>query len=208
MGLNLSAAGAITGKPTGAPGATSFTVQVTDSVASLSATGSFSITVDAGLSITTTSPLPEGYAGAAYSQQLATSGGTGTGLTWTVTAGSNSLTAVGLSVSSAGVVSGATPIAGTANFTVKVTDSASNTASQTFAVTIGAGLTITNAATLPAGYAGAAYSTTLAASGGTGTGETWTVTAGSASLTAVGLSVSGSGVVSAPRRSPARRTSP
>jgi hypothetical protein len=196
VGLNLSTAGAITGQPTGTPGKTNFTVSVTDTVASLSANGAFSITVDAGLSITTSTPLPEGYAGTAYSVTLATSGGTGTGLTWSVTTGSSSLTAVGLSVSSAGVVSGTTPIAGSASFTVKATDSAGNTASQSFSVTIGAGLTITTSPTLPAGYAGAAYSTTLATSGGTGKGLTWSVTSGSSSLTAVGLSVSSAGVIS------------
>ncbi len=194
-GLSLSSAGVITGQPSGAPATTNFSVVVTDS-AKNTGTGSFSITVDAGLAITTTSPLPSGYGGTAYSQTLTISGGTGTGLTWTVTSGSSQLTAVGLSLSSAGVLSGSSPVAGSASFAVKVTDSANNAATANLSVTIKAGLAITTGATLPEGYAGTAYSQTLATSGGTGTGLTWSVTSGSSSLTAVGLSVSAAGVVS------------
>jgi hypothetical protein len=194
VGLSVSGAGVVSGA-TPIAGSASFAVKVTDS-ANNSASQTFSVTVGAQLTITTAATLPEGYVGTAYSTALATSGGSGQSLTWTVTSGASSLSAVGLGVSGAGVVSGATPIAGSASFTVKVTDSANNTASQTFSVTIGAGLIITTAATLPTGYVGTAYSTSLATSGGTGQGLTWTVTSGASSLTAVGLSVSGAGVVS------------
>ncbi len=193
VGLNLS--GGVVSGGTPIAGGASFTVKVTDS-ASNTASATFSVTINAALTITTPTTLPGGYVGSAYSQALAATGGSGTGLSWTVTSGASSLTAVGLSVSGSGIVSGSSPTAGTANFTVKVADSASNTTSQTFSVTIGTGLTITTGNPLPAGYGGTAYSQTLAASGGTSTGLTWTVTAGGSSLTAVGLSVSGSGVLS------------
>ena len=66
-GLNLSTAGVISGQPTGTPGDTNFSVTVTDSVADLaSAATQFSITVDAGLSITTPPTLPSGYGGTTY----------------------------------------------------------------------------------------------------------------------------------------------
>jgi len=194
IGLSLSSGGVLTG-PTPTAGSASFTVKVMDS-ASNTASQTFSINVGTGLTITTGNPLPAGYVGTAYSQTLASAGGTGTGLTWTVTSGASSLTAVGLSLSSGGVLSGATPIAGGASFSVKVTDSASNTATATFSVTISPGLTITTAATLPVGYAGVNYSQTLTSSGGTGSGLTWTVTSGNSSLAAVGLSLSSGGLVS------------
>jgi len=194
VGLSLSSAGVLSGT-TPAAGSASFGVKVTDS-ASDTATATFSVTINPGLSITTTSPLPSGYGGTAYSQSLAATGGSGTGYSWTVTSGGSQLTAVGLSLSSAGVLSGSSPVASSASFGVKVTDSASNTATAIFSVTINAGLTITTASTLPVGYAGVAYSQPFASSGGTGTGLTWTVISGGSQLTAVGLSLSSAGVLS------------
>jgi len=188
------ATGILSGTPTAPASAVSFTVKVTDS-ASNTASGSYNVTVSAGLTITTASPLPNGFAGTAYSTALTTSGGTGTGLTWTVTSGTSSLAAVGLSVSGAGVVSGPAPIAGSATFTVSVTDSASNTASKTFTVTIEGKLAITTT-TLPTGVVSINYSQTLQATGGTGS-YTWSVTAGATQLAAVGLTLNPStGVLS------------
>ena len=194
IGLSLSSGGVLSGSSPTA-GSASFTVKVTDS-ASNTATASFSVTINATLAITTATTLPSGVAGTAYSQTLAASGGSGSGYSWTVTSGSSSLTAVGLGLSSGGIVSGSSPTAGSASFTVKVTDSASNTATANFSVTINAKLAITTATTLPSGVAGTAYSQTLAASGGSGSGYSWTVTSGSSSLTTVGLSLSSGGVVS------------
>ena len=85
-GLNLSLGGVITGTPT-ATGTTNFTVTATDS-ASNTGNGNFSITVNAGVSITTGLTLPTGYVGSNYSQTLAATGGSGTGYTWAVTNGS------------------------------------------------------------------------------------------------------------------------
>ncbi|MDE3188074.1 MAG: putative Ig domain-containing protein, partial [Acidobacteriota bacterium] len=192
-GLSLSTAGVISGTPT-ASGTFNIVITVTDS-ASNTASGTFSLTVQPTLTVTTTT-LPSGTVGVAYSQTLAATGGTGTGYTWSVnSAGSTSLAAIGLSLASTGVVSGATPAAGTATFTATVTDSASHTASATLSVTVYAALTVTTSS-LPAGYTGIAYSQTLTAAGGTGTGYTWTVTAGASSLAAVNLAVSSTGVIS------------
>jgi len=194
LGLSLSGAGVLSGA-TPVAGTANFTVKVVDS-ASNSATQNFSVTISPGITITTASPLPAGYSGVAYSQALAATGGSGTGYSWTVTSGSLSLTASGLSVSAGGVVGGATPEVGTATFTVKVTDSASNTASQTFSVTIGPSLIFTTSSTLPGGYAGTAYSQALAASGGSNTGYTYSITSGGASLTSIGLGMSSGGLIS------------
>ena len=194
VGLSLSSAGVLAGT-TPVAGSATFTVKVTDSVGN-SATGNFTVTIKSGLAITTTSPLPVGFAGVAYSQTFAAAGGTGTGQTWSVTSGASSLAAVGLSLSSGGVLSGATPVAGTASLTVQVKDSAGNIATGNFSLTINAALTITSPATLPTGYAGTAYSQTLTASGGSGTGYSWTVTSNAGELTAVALTLSSGGVLS------------
>jgi len=193
-GLSLSTAGLISGAPTAA-GTFSIVVTVTDSALN-TASATFSLTVEATLTITTTSPLKTGTANVAYSQQLAATGGTGPGTyTWsTNAAGTSSLAAVGLSLSSAGLVSGPSPSLGTANFAATVTDSASHTASVTFAVTISNALTITTT-NLPAAFTGAGYSQTLAAAGGTGLGYLWSVT-GTNNLATFNLSLSSAGVIS------------
>jgi hypothetical protein len=192
VGLSVSSAGVVSASsPT--QGTATFTVKVTDS-ANNTATANLSVTIYAGLTVTTAS-LPSADAGTAYSQTLAAAGGTGSGYTWSVASGQSSLTSTGLSVSSAGVVSASSLIAGTASFTVKVTDSANNSASQTLSVTVNPVLSITTT-TLPSGTVGVAYAQTLAAGGGSG-GYSWSVTNGASSLSAVGLSVSSGGVVSA-----------
>ena len=191
--LSLSGGGVLSGTPP-ATSSPSFTVKVTDS-ANNTASATFNLTIAAGVSITTANPLPTAFAGVAYSQTLAATGGTGSGYTWAVTGGSAGLVANNLSLSSGGVLSGTPPAASTVSFTFKVTDSANNTASATFNLTIAAGLTITSPATLPAGYVGAAYSQTLTAGGGSGSGYTWTVTGGAASLAAANLSLSSGGVL-------------
>jgi large repetitive protein len=194
-GLQLNTAtGTITGTPTAAAVST-FTVKATDAYGDTGTSASYSITTANPALKITTSTLPAGTAGTAYSQTLAASGGAG-GYTWSVTSGQSSLSAVGLSVSTAGVVSASSPTQGTATFTVKVTDSASNTATQMLSVTINGALSITTANTLPSGTVNTAYSQTFAAAGGSGTGYTWSVTSGQSSLTALGLSFSTGGVLS------------
>ncbi|HLJ17662.1 MAG TPA: Ig domain-containing protein, partial [Bryobacteraceae bacterium] len=185
-GLALSAAGQLTGTPTAA-GTASFTVQVKDSN-SLTATQSFQLTISAALAITTTSPLPSGTVGTAYTQTLAASGGTSP-YQWSVTSGT---LPAGLALSTAGQLSGTPTTAGTASFTVQVKDSNSLTATQNFQLTIGAGLAITTTSPLPGGTVGTAYTQTLAASGGTSPYQ-WSVTTGTLPA---GLALSAAGQLS------------
>jgi hypothetical protein len=121
VGLHLNAStGAITGTPSGA-GISNFTVQVTDFQLS-TATAPLSITIApaVALSITTTS-LPSGTAGTAYSATLTAAGGVYP-YTWSLTSGSLPF---GLFLNaSSGVISGTPTTAGTSNFTVQVADSA------------------------------------------------------------------------------------
>lgn len=131
------------------------------------------------LSVTTTS-LPDGVTTSAYSAALSAFGGVYP-YTWSISSGS--LTGSGLSLDSAtGVISGATPVAGTYTFTVKVTDNNSptkNTATRSLSIKISS-VNITNT-TLKSWTQGVEYSNTpaetLAATGGTAP-YTWSVSSG------------------------------
>ena len=134
-GLTLSGAGTISGKPTGPNGTANFTVKVTDSstMTPMTAIQALSILVNLppAPAITTTT-LPPGVAGTAYSQMVAATGfGT---LTFTTSAGA---VPPGLTLSSAGLISGTptTPNA-TSNFTAMVTDSSNPVQTATQALSI------------------------------------------------------------------------
>ena len=161
-GLALSSAGILSGTPT-ASGTVSFTVKVTDATAQI-ATAPLQIAVAAAPQITTTSPLPGGQLNVPYSDTLAATGGA-TPYTWTISAGAQP---IGLTLSSAGVLSGSPTASGTYTFTAKVTDTNAQVATVSLQITITtapAQLAITTAS-LPNGKVGVAYSATLAATGG------------------------------------------
>lgn len=184
--LSLSGTGAIAGTPT-ATGTGSFPVTVTDG-AGATANQTFTLTIVTPPVITTPSPLPNGTAGAPYSQILAASGGTSP-YKWTLTSG---ILPAGLSLSTAGAISGSPGAAGTFNFTVELTDATGVAASKAFALTIITGLTISTTSPLPAGEVNIAYSQTLAVTGGAAP-YTWSVTAG---VPPPGLTLAASGVLS------------
>jgi uncharacterized protein (TIGR03437 family) len=176
-GLTLSAAGAIGGTPSTATGSPfGFSVTVKDSVGN-TAVAPLSITIASGALTITTSSLPAGTVGVAYSETLAASGGLPPYSNWTVTTGS---LPAGLSLSSStGTISGVPSATGTSNFSVTVKDSGGNTSpAKSLSITIAAPLTITTT-TLPTGTLGLAYSQTLTATGGTPPYSNWTVTSGS-----------------------------
>jgi len=137
----------------------------------------------------TTSSLPGGTVGTAYSATLSATSGTPP-YSWSIVSGS---LPAGLSLSSGGTISGTPTAAGTSSFTVQVTDSNSRTGSAALSITIqgGAVLTITTVS-LPGGTVGAAYSATLAASGGAPP-YTWSISAGSLPA---GLTLSSGGAIS------------
>src|ERR1700691_2270865 len=174
-GLSLNpATGLISGQPTTAISAASFTIQATDTN---QATGSkqFSLTINPAIVITTGSPLPIGTVGANYSQSLTASGGSGT-YTWAVSAGT---LPGGLTLNPAtGLIAGLPNIAATSPFTIQVTDSNQVTAASPFVLTIHAPLAITTSSPLANGVVGAVYNQTLTGSGGD-TPYTWSVTTGS-----------------------------
>ncbi|MFC6645319.1 beta strand repeat-containing protein [Granulicella cerasi] len=169
--------------------ATSATVTAT-SIAAPSQAYSVTITVTAAPVITTTT-LATGVVGTAYNVTPASTGGTGT-LTWSISSGT---LPAGLSLNAAtGAITGTPTTAGSATFTLALTDSAPTpvTAVQTLTLTVNAQPPVVTPATLPSGITGTAYSQQLAYTGG-GTGTaTWAATG---SLPP-GISLSASGLLS------------
>jgi hypothetical protein len=139
------------------------------------------------VSVTTTT-VPNGTIGTPYSKTLGASGGVAP-YTWAVTSGA---LPTSLSLSAGGVISGTPTVGGPFTFTVTVTDSLSQAATGTFTVTIATAITISTGTPLPAGITGTAYSTTLAASGGTSP-YAWALTSGAMPP---GLDITGGGVIS------------
>jgi subtilisin family serine protease len=110
------------------------TVTATNSFGSASATSAATaIIVAAPLSITTNS-LNGGNVGTAYSATLSASGGVPP-YSWTRTSGN---LPAGLTLSSAGAITGTPTASGTSSFTVQVKDSASQTMTQTLTLVISA----------------------------------------------------------------------
>ena len=150
----------------------SVTVRVYDSLGATS-DRTLSIAV-VTVGIVTTS-LPNGTVGKPYQQALTASNGF-TPLTWTIAAGA---LPPGLSLSSAGVISGTPTTPLSATFTARVTDVGFRTASQVLNLKIEppiAPLTISTA-TLPDSTSGSTYSAPLVASGGV-LPYTWSVSLG------------------------------
>src|SRR5208282_5601820 len=146
-----------------AAGSFSFTVTATDTVG---ATGSepFTVTINSAVVITTTTLPAWTVSQPGYSQTISATGGTGA-KTFATTSGT---LPTGLTLSTAGVLSGTPTAAGSFSFTVTATDSTSHTFSQNYAVAINPALAISTTA-LPNGTQGTAYSQTIAAMGGSGT---------------------------------------
>ncbi|MFZ9018141.1 MAG: putative Ig domain-containing protein, partial [Ilumatobacteraceae bacterium] len=134
----------------------------------------------------TTSSLDDGSTSAAYSASLAASGGS-TPYTWSIVTGS---LPAGLTLSG-DTISGTPTTAGTSTFTVVVTDSLETTATRSLSITIGTPVAVTTSS-LDDGTTSAAYSASLAASGGS-TPYTWSIVTGSlpAGLTLSGDTISG-----------------
>jgi serine protease len=172
-GLTLDAAtGEVSGTPT-APGTATFTAQVTDDLGA-SDTQELSLLVvpPPGPTVTTTG-LPGGQVGVPYSQSVAAAGGT-LPYDWSVVAGALSS---GLSLDAAtGAVTGTPTAAGTATFTVEVSDHFAQTDTQELSIAVAPPPSV-ETTSLPAGNLGVAYGATLLASGGT-TPYSWSLDSG------------------------------
>jgi hypothetical protein len=191
-GLTLSAGGLLAGTPT-AVGSSTVTIRVTDGNG-CPADFIFTILVaPAVCPVITLAPttLPLGRVGVAFSQQITASGGTGP---YVFTTLSGTLPA-GLSLSSAGLISGTPTAAGSSTVTIRATDGNSCPIDIVYTMVIAAAAcpVITVApATLPAGAVGVAYSQQITASGGTGS-PIFTVVTGTLPA---GLTLSSGGLLS------------
>ena len=191
-GLSLTSAGVLSGTPT-AGGSFNFTVTATDSS---TGSGPFTGAMAYTLSVPPVTPapgtLPAATLGAAYNQNITASGGSGP-YTFAVTVGS---LPAGLSLTSAGVLSGTPTAGGSFNFTVTATDSSSGSGpfkgAQAYNLTVSAPVITVAPASLPDTTVGAAYNQSISASGGTAT-YAFAITAGSLPA---GLSLSSVGVLS------------
>ena len=148
------------------------------------------ITAAAAPSITS-STLSGATVGAAYSQTLAVTGGYGT-FAWAVTSGS--LSAMGLSLSSSGVITGTVSAgATTSSIGVSATDANSVVATGTVSITVSPALVVSTK-TLGDGAKTFSYTQTLVATGGA-TPYTWARGVSDSTLPA-GLTLSSVGVIS------------
>jgi hypothetical protein len=177
-----SGPGALSGQTTtaatySANGAAGTAVVTATSVSDSTKTAVLTITVTAAPAITT-STLPAGVEGTAYSQAIAKTGGAGT-VTFTVSAGT---LPPGLTLSASGTISGTpTGPSGTSNFTVKATDSSPVTpltATQALSILINLppapGI---SPATLLGGNVGTPYSQSVSVTGGLGP-YSWSISSG------------------------------
>ena len=181
-GFNLTPGGVLTGTPQ-SNGPIAFSVTLKDTLSD-SLTQSFTLPVNATVTINTSSPLPAATVQVPYTANFTASGGN-PGYTWAATGLPTWLT-----LTAAGFLTGTPPPGTTAlTFPVTVTDSASHSATVPFTLPVNGSLAITTAA-LPLATANVQYSTPLSATGGSGV-YTWSAT----SLPA-GLAISSTGVLS------------
>jgi len=174
-GLTLSAGGAITGTPTVA-GSYTFTVRAADSAGNFQ-TKSYTLVIEPGAVLTLgPASLPKATNGAAYTQSVVATGGTGTGYVYSLTSGT---LPTGLTLSAAGAVAGTPSAAGSYTFTVRAVDSAGNFQTKTYTVVVDPGAVLNlGPQTLNAPTQGVAYSGTVVATGGSGTGYVYSIDSG------------------------------
>lgn len=166
-GLALAASGVVTGTPTAA-GASTATLRVTSGTQT--ATRELTITVVAVLEVTTTT-LAEAVVGVAYTDTVRATGGVAP-RTWDVASGA---LPSGLVLFQNGAIGGTPTSTGNSTFTARVTAGAQQT-TRAFSVVVAAPLAMATLA-LPSATQGDVYTTTLVATGGTGT-FAWSVTEG------------------------------
>ena len=164
LGIN-AAAGVISGTPT-TTGSSSVTVTITDATtpSNQSVSKQFTLTVGSATALSiTSSSLPAGMVGAAYSAVVTATGGI-TPYLW-----SASGLPTGLSIdASSGTISGTAGSAGSSTVTVTVTDGSNpvhQSANRQFALAIASGVNITTAS-LPNATAGLVYTAAVTAGGG------------------------------------------
>jgi methionine-rich copper-binding protein CopC len=166
-GMTLTSGGLLSGTPT-ATGTFSFTVTATDANG---CSGAVSVTLQVLCPTITVTPttLTNATVGSAYAPvTFAQTGGVGT-TTFSVTGGA---LPAGMTLSSAGVLSGTPTAAGTASFTVTATDANGCTGTVTVTLDVQCPTITVTPATLPDALGGVAYSQLISVTGGTAP-HTW-----------------------------------
>jgi hypothetical protein len=165
-GLTLTSGGILRGTPTVA-GTYTFTITVKDKRRP-ALTGSEQVTLTVNPAITVMpATLPAATVTNAYSRQFLAAGGSGMGYNFAIAPGSS--LPEGLTLTSAGLLSGTPTVSGRFTFTVLVTDSNGATGRKTYTLLIDPALTI-SPTSLPPAQVGTPYSEALTAAGGSGTG--------------------------------------
>ena len=192
-GLTLNTDGTLAGV-TSASGSYDIQLTVTDSASPQNAaTQEFVLLVAAPFAVTTTSSIQSGILGKSYSQTLALSGGKAP-YSWSIVGGA---LPAGLSLSTAGVLSGSPSAAGTANFVVHCKDAANETAIKPLTLLIQPALGIVSG-TIPAAVAKSVYFHLFQASDGAPAFH-WTITNGSLPL---GLTLTDGGLLTGTASTP------
>jgi len=191
VGLTLSPAGLISGTPSATETAAPLVIQVADMLGNFTHVN-YTLTINAVAAPLTISPttLPAGTTGTPYSQTLTATGGSGTGYSWAITSGATSLANFDVILSPTpptAVIVGIPSAAGMVSFTVQVTDSLGDTATQNYTLTINNPAPIASLSPTSLAFAAQVSGTTSAA-------QTVTLTnTGNAplSITGTGISISG-----------------
>jgi len=197
-GLSFAATGTpstvISGTPT-VTGTFAFTLQVTDTFG-VSATRALSIAVRTPPVITNASVLAPTFTATPYAVTFTATGGTGAGYIWGRASGALppgfSLPSPATGTPSIRVSTSSITAAGTYNFALEVVDSDGSRGTQAFSIVVSQKIQVDTASPLPVGVKGSAYSATFTASGGTGTGYTYTRSGGTLPN---GLTLSASGAI-------------
>jgi uncharacterized protein (TIGR03437 family) len=167
-GLNFSS-GVLSGSPTTA-GSYSFSITAKDSLGG-SVTSNYTLTIDNPPLILGPASLPAGIVNGTYSQTFTASGGNGGLYTYSLTGAIPGLTL------SSGTLSGTPTAAGTYNFTIGLSDGSPFTPAFTpksYSITVYSAIMI-GPATIPAADLQVNYLQTFTASGGTGSGYTYSI---------------------------------
>lgn len=195
-GLSLAkSTGLISGTPKAAGvGTTKLTFMLTDSGAAtaLTTTKTLSLTVKAAMAITfTTTSLSAASYKTAYSAKVVATGGAGT-LTYSVSSGK---LPTGLTLTaSTGAIAGTPTATGSFASTIKAADAYGDSATKSYTIKVSYTAVSITTTTLASGTIGKAYTATLAAKGGSGTGYTWAL--GSSPTPPSWLKLSSAGAVS------------
>ncbi|MGN8056233.1 MBG domain-containing protein [Pedobacter sp. 22163] len=195
-GLSLSSTGLISGTPT-ASGTFNFSIFSSD-ISPFNGVRAYSVTVAPAVITISPATLPDAVVGSAYSQSLSSTGGV-LPYTYSITAGA---LPTGITLSTAGVLSGTATAAGSYSFTVKSTDASLGSKSQAYSINVAQADITISPATLPNPTLGAAYSQTFLSVGGTAP-YTYSITAGALPA---GITLSAAGVLSGTATAPGSYT--